>query len=191
MDLFHRGRLSTVRGYGQRGFLVAADALQFAGALRDSIADIVFVDPPFNLGKDYGGATVLENKSRVAYEIYMRHLFREVVRCLKPGGALFLYHIPYWASVFASDLNERLEFRHWIAVAMKNGYVRGKNLYPAHYALLYYTKGKPRRFKRPRVPPSRCRHCNGMVKDYGGYTRFVQRGLNLRVAEEITPVNWA
>ena len=36
---------------------------------------------------------------------------------------------------------------------MKNGFARGKKLYPAHYALLYFTKGMPASFQRPKILP--------------------------------------
>jgi site-specific DNA-methyltransferase (adenine-specific) len=64
-----------------------------------------------------------------------------------------------------------LLFRHWIAVSMKGTFPRGKKLYPAHYALLYFTKGLPATFNRDEVrqPVPACRHCGGDVKDYGGH----------------------
>lgn len=162
----------------------------FCKALRTEIADIVFLDPPFNLGKEYGVARWLENGDPDAYEFYMKKLLREAIRILKPGGALFLYHLPYWATKFSQELLEQLRFRHWIAIAMKNGFVRGKNLYPAHYALLYYTKGEPARFARPRLEPQLCRHCQKLVKDYGGYTNIIRsKGINLSdFWDDLSPV---
>lgn len=175
---------------GERGYLAHADALTFSRSLRGEIADIVFLDPPFNLGKDYGVARWLENGDADAYEFYMEKLIREMVRILKPGGAFFLYHLPYWASRLSHELLERLQFRHWIAIAMKNGFVRGENLYPAHYALLYYTKGKPAWFTRPRLKPQVCRHCENLVKDYGGYRGIIeQKGINLSdFWDDLSPV---
>ncbi|MFQ5849983.1 MAG: DNA-methyltransferase [Candidatus Binatia bacterium] len=173
-----------------RGFLVLADAMKFALRLRSEIADIIFIDPPFNLGKKYGVAQWLEKGDADSYEFYMKRLLREAVRVLKPGGALFLYHLPYWASRLSQELLGQLQFRHWIAIAMKNGFVRGQNLYPAHYALLYYTKGEPAHFTRPRLEPKVCRHCQKLVKDYGGYTSIVQqKGLNLSdFWDDLSPV---
>lgn len=164
--------------------------MAFCKALRPEIADIIFLDPPFNLGKEYGVARWLENGDPDAYEFYMKKLLREAIRILKPGGALFLYHLPYWAAKLSQELLEQLRFRHWIAIAMKNGFVRGKNLYPAHYALLYYTKGEPARFARPRLEPQLCRHCRRLVKDYGGYTSIIQRkGINLSdFWDDLSPV---
>jgi site-specific DNA-methyltransferase (adenine-specific) len=174
----------------ENGFITQGDALAFCRALRSGIADIVFLDPPFNLGKEYGVARWLENGDADAYELYMKKLIREMVRVLKPGGAFFLYHLPYWASRLSQELLGQLHFRHWIAIAMKNGFVRGNNLYPAHYALLYYTKGTPARFARPRLEPQLCRHCRGLVKDYGGYTGIIQsKGINLSdFWDDLSPV---
>lgn len=72
---------------------------------------------------------------------------------------------------------------------MKNGFPCKRRLYPAHYSLLYFTKGQPKRFKRPKIDTPRCRHCNEYLKDYGGYERFVRRGINLSdVWEDVSPV---
>jgi site-specific DNA-methyltransferase (adenine-specific) len=63
-------------------------------------------------------------------------------------------------------------------------------LYPAHYSLLYYTKGKPNTFRRIRTPIERCRHCEGELKDYGGHRGSLNgKGINLTdVWTDIPPV---
>lgn len=170
--------------------VVEADSLAFLRALRDESADLVFLDPPFNLGKPYGSARARDD--RLSARDYFRQLCRVLEECvykLRPGGALFLYHIPRWAIRFAPILQRQLVFRHWIAIAMKNGFVRGPSLYPAHYALLYFTKGEPTTFTRPKIPAPRCRHCGDYVKDYGGYKSFIEAGINLSdVWDDLSPV---
>lgn len=187
---FHRANKLRITSVPGLGFLANEDALEYSRSLRAEIADLVFLDPPFNLGKDYGVGSWLEHGDEEVYEFYLRRVLREMVRILKPGGSLFLYQLPFWASRLSEELQRALEFRHWIAVGMKNGFVRGQRLYPAHYALLYYTKGKPRAFSRPRLDPKYCRHCGGLVRDYGGYTALVeQKGLNLSdLWEDLSPV---
>lgn len=189
-DIFHKSEPLSIEAVGNKGFLVRADAKAFLCSLKSKFADIVFLDPPFNLGKNYGFDSHLEHADTETYEAYMKQVMSEAVRILKPGGALFLYHLPYWASRFCGDLQKVLTFRHWIAVSMKNGFVRGKHLYPAHYALLYFTKGEPARFRRPRYPAKKCRNCGGLVKDYGGYTHIIRRkGINLSdFWEDVSPV---
>jgi site-specific DNA-methyltransferase (adenine-specific) len=176
--------------YKRSGFFTAMDGLKFLNALRDEVADIIFLDPPFNLGKDYGIKSQLETAHPARYEQYMNALLAQSTRVLRTGGALYFYHVPYWASRLSKILQGHLTFRHWVAVSMKNGFVRGERLYPAHYALLYYTKGQPQQFVRPRNPPDACRHCGGLVKDYGGYVDIINsRGINLSdIWDDLSPV---
>ena len=99
---------------------------------------------------------------------------------IETGGAFFLYATPELAVQFAPIMGERLQFRHWIALTMKGTYPRGKKLYPAHYALLYYTKGTPRVFNKVRTPIETCRHCGRELRDYGGHRdKMNSEGVNL------------
>ncbi len=166
------------------------DALQLLCRLPDEYASLLFLDPPFNLGKHYGGATSPERDDPDRYLQYMRRVLRESARVLDQGGSLFLYHLPYWASRLAPALHESLDFRHWIAVSMKAGFVRGRRLYPAHYALLYFSKGEPAAFERPRLQPRRCRKCGETVNDYGGYLHIIEeKGINLSdIWDDLSPV---
>ena len=68
----------------------------------------------------------------------------ECCRVLKQGGSLFFYATPSIAINLGAFLNGIMTFRHWIALCMKGTYSRGDKLYPAHYALLYYSKGSPK-----------------------------------------------
>jgi site-specific DNA-methyltransferase (adenine-specific) len=173
-----------------QGDIVCGDALEFLNALREESADIIFLDPPFNLGKRYGRkgtrADLVEDE---AYISYLTSIIERSALILKEGGALYLYHLPRWAFRLANVLERHLTFRHWIAISMKNGFVRGTSLYPAHYSLLYFTKGKPSHFLRPKLEPPRCRHCDEYIKDYGGYKKFISNGINLSdFWEDLSPV---
>ena len=172
------------------GALVNCDALDFLRGVRPGAADVIFLDPPFNLGKVYGSAEAMDDRlDESTYEKYMVDILRAGADALAPGGSLFLYHIPRWAMRLSRTLDEHLQFVHWIAISMKNGFVRGRRLYPAHYALLHYSKGSPSVLNRPKIPPEVCRHCGDYVKDYGGYKSFVEDGVNLSdVWEDISPV---
>lgn len=185
-----RPTAALARPFGRSGLLVEVDALRLLRALRDGVADVVFLDPPFNLGKDYGVASRFESTSDEAYAHALGQVLLELPRVLSPGGSAYLYHIPRWAVEFVSVLGEQLDFRHWIAVSMKNGFVRRESLYPAHYSLLHYSNGPLATFRRPKVQPSECRHCGRYTKDYGGYAQIIERqGLNLSdVWDDVSPV---
>ena len=163
------------------GLLYGTDCFNLFAALKDEAIDCVFADPPFNLGKDYGRGAV---KDALAKRDYLKWSFAwldECVRLLAPGGALFVYMLPQWGYHLASHVEERgMLFRHWIALSMKGTFPRGRKLYPAHYALLYFTKGEPKTFNRVRLPIPACRHCGKDIKDYGGHRKYLNPlGLNL------------
>lgn len=147
--------------------------------MKSGVIDTVFADPPFNIGKDYKNGYV-DNVGCGEYKTWCEKWLLECCRVLKPGGALFVYATPELAIKFAHIIGSSMVFRHWIAISMKGTYPRGKKLYPAHYALLYYTKGTPRVFNRLRLPIETCRHCGKEIKDYGGHrNKMNPDGVNL------------
>lgn len=171
--------IATPRLTTTHGLLFQADCIDLLDAVRSESISTVFADPPFNLQKEYRNGF----QDQWQDEDYLTWSYRwidECCRVLVPGGALFIYVLPRWAFHFAAHLDGQMEFRHWIALSMKGTFPRGQKLYPAHYALLYFTKGKPRVFNRVRVPVPACRHCGGDLKDYGGHRKYLNpEGLNL------------
>jgi len=194
-----RHTLQIHRGYADgrgdtKGTICRADALDFMRSLPALSASIVFLDPPFNLGKIYSGAGRAQDlRPEAEYGAWLLDVLDESVRALQHGGTLYLYHLPIWAMRLGHHLEGRLEFRHWIAVSMKNGFVRGQRLYPAHYALLMFTKGAPTVLNRPKLQPVACRHCGKYIKDYGGYRSIIEaKGINLSdYWDDISPVRHA
>lgn len=171
------------------GVLFQEDCLDVLGRMNSETIDTVFADPPFNLGKDYKNG-FNDRIDREAYLSWCRRWIFECSRVLKPGGAFFLYATPELALTFGSYMQEILTFRHWIALSMKGTYPRGRKLYAAHYALLYFTRGEPRVFNRLRLPIPTCRHCGGEIKDYGGHrNKLNPEGLNLTDFWEDTSPN--
>ena len=174
----------------RHGLLFQADCMKLFASLKKETIDCVFADPPFNLGKTYGNGEVNDALGKEEYLKWSYSWLDECVRILDVGGALFVYILPKWGYHFATYLEEKaMLFRHWIAVSMKGTFPRGKKLYPAHYGLLYFTKGEPKLFNRVRVPIPTCRHCGKEIKDYGGHRKYLNpKGLNLTdIWEDTSP----
>ena len=172
------------------GMLFNADCLKVLPAIRSESADVIFADPPFNLGKNYSNG-VSDDLADAEYLAWSQTWLTECIRTLKPGGALFLYNLPKWnIHLGAFIANQGLLFRHWIAVSIKLCLPIPGRLYPAHYSLLYFTKGKPAVFRNIRTPILTCRHCGKEIRDYGGHRDAMNPlGVNLTdVWDDIPPV---
>lgn len=174
----------------QCGVLYKADILEILPYIRTDSIDTVFADPPFNLSKVYG-SRVNDNLSEKEYISWCKEWLDQCIRIVKPGGAIFIYNLPKWNIVLGNYMTESgLMFRHWIAVNIKLSLPIPGRLYPSHYSLIYYTKGKPKTFRKIRTPIEICRHCGKEIKDYGGHRRAMNpNGVNLTdVWNDITPV---
>lgn len=173
-----------------RGALFDGDCLTVLPLIKAASVDTVFADPPFNLDKKYG-ARSKDNLPEHKYVAWCKAWLDECVRALKPGGALFVYNLPRWNIILGAYLMERgLTFRHDITVEINSTLPIQGRLYPAHYSLLYFTKGKPKTFRKIRTPIELCRHCGGEIKDYGGHRHAMNpKGVNLKdVWTDIPPV---
>lgn len=172
------------------GALFEGDCMKYLPSIKDEVVDTIFADPPFNLGKKYGTNTN-DNIPDDDYLEWCRSWVKECVRILKPGGAFFLYNLPKWNILLGAYLTELgMSFRHWIAIEINSTLPIPGRLYPSHYSLLYYSKGKPAIFRKIRTPIQVCRHCGKEVKDYGGHRGALNpKGLNLKdVWTDIPPV---
>jgi site-specific DNA-methyltransferase (adenine-specific) len=175
----------------QLGTLFAADNMTVLPCIANEVIDTVFADPQFNLGKEYSAST----DDRLPDEEYLDRCHRwlaECVRVLKPGGSLFVYNLPRWNVLLGAHLMTTLglDFRHWIAMDKSASLSIAGRLYPSHYSLLYFSKGKPKTFHRLRTPIQTCRHCGGEIKDYGGHRGALNPdGITLKdVWTDIPPV---
>jgi site-specific DNA-methyltransferase (adenine-specific) len=168
----------TLEYLGAHGMLFRADALQLLANIKDSSVDLVFADPPFNLGKDYNTPDFRDEIGTEFYKGWCRTWLLEVVRVLKPGGSLFLYHLPKWLIELGHWLNtiHGVEYKSWIALNMKSGFPIKGRIHPAHYGMLHYIKkGATPTFNTVRTKSPTCRHCKKLIRDYGGYIGKYQR----------------
>ena len=68
---------------------INSDLLAALPYLPDEFADLIIIDPPYNLTKNFGGKIFSERKDS-AYEDYLMSWFPLVCRKLKPNGSLYM-----------------------------------------------------------------------------------------------------
>lgn len=87
--------------------IVNADLLEIIDLIPDNIADLIIVDPPYNLSKDFNGLSFSKMKSE-KYVDYLRTWFYKVCDKLKPTGTLYMCGDWKCTSLLQSILEERL-----------------------------------------------------------------------------------
>jgi site-specific DNA-methyltransferase (adenine-specific) len=145
--------------------IIQGDCIEILKKFPDNSVDMVFVDPPYNLGKEY--ELYEDNKEAREYIAWCEKWLTEIVRETKPTGSIFVMNIPRWLTYFAEHLNKKAYFKHWI-VWNSMGKPKGKTLLPSHYGILWYVKSKEFKFYDIRAPHPRCRKSNELIADWGG-----------------------
>lgn len=69
--------------------LINADLSDVIDTIPDGIADVIIIDPPYNLTKDFNGMT-FSARSDEEYEQYLRTWFHKVCKKLKANGSVYL-----------------------------------------------------------------------------------------------------
>ncbi len=153
------------------GKLFNCDCNTFAEQVHEGVVDTVFVDPPFNVGKDYGFCgeekKIDDSMKEDAYNRWVESWLRECVRMLKPGGTLFYYNISRWTIPHGAFLMYSLgmSLRHAITVNINGQMPVPGRLMQQGYSLLYLVKGeRPSTFHPIRTPVKYCRNRNCKVK---------------------------
>jgi len=98
----------------------------------------------------------------------LRFCLSECVRVLKNGGLLFVQGRPNYLPELGVYLDQRLNFKYWIAIESEIQY-RVTGLPSVHAAVLLFAKGNERfNVSRTRFPHQYCAFCGKTLKDWGG-----------------------
>ena len=69
--------------------VICADMLEAMQRISDEMADLIILDPPYNLTRDFGGSSFTARNDQ-EYEEYLRSWMHTVCQKLKPTGSLYL-----------------------------------------------------------------------------------------------------
>jgi len=119
------------------------DCIEIMRTLPDKSIDIVFADPPFNIGIKYD-----VHNDNMPYEEYYKwseKWIKEAYRLLKNNGTIYIAI----GDEFAAEINIILKrtglyFRNWIIWYYTFGQNQRKKFNRAHNHILYFTKNKER-----------------------------------------------
>lgn len=121
------------------------DCVKGMGGLPDESVDLVFADPPFNIGCDYDAYD--DKKTDAAYCDFCRDWGAQVYRILKPNGSFWLAIGDEYAAelkvLFTRDPRVgSFHLRSWVIWYYTFGVNCAKKFTRSHTHLLYFTKSK-------------------------------------------------
>lgn len=118
--------------------IICGDCLKLMPQLPDGCVDLVFADPPFNVGKDYGSGP--EGDQRKDYFGWCKSWIREGFRILKPSGSFYLMNITRNIGELQCIMNKRGVFVNLIIWKNVCSWAGKRAYYPKYQPILFYGK---------------------------------------------------
>lgn len=100
--------------------IVCADTTKLLSRLPDAFADLIIIDPPYNLSKDFNGLT-FKAMNFNDYANYLRSWFHQVCQKLKPTGSLYICGDWKCTSALQSVVEEELTILNRITWQREKG----------------------------------------------------------------------
>ena len=136
----------------------------------DNTIDTIIVDPPYNIGKDFGNDS--DKRTLVDYLDWCNEWFVESYRVLKPGGSMFIYGFSeILAHIF---VNIEYETKKWLVWHYTNKTVPHYKLWQrSHESIIHVWKGDKPNFNLDDV---REEYTESFIQNSAGKTRKGTKG---------------
>ncbi len=123
--------------------ITVADSTKLLNDLPEAWVDLVFADPPFNIGYLYHNYD--DKKSVDEYVDWSEQWMRAVYRALKPTGSFYLAIGDEFAADLAVVARRKIGFnmRNWIIWHYTFGQQTKKKFAKSHTHILYFSKQEP------------------------------------------------
>lgn len=133
-------RLYDAAGVPETNQIIQGDSIELLNRGPEGWVDLVFADPPFNIGYLYDGYE--DQKPLDAYLDWSRQWMKAVHRALKPNGSFFLAIGDDYAADLTVIARRELGFsmRNWIVWHYTFGQQPKHKFARSHTHILYFTK---------------------------------------------------
>lgn len=111
--------------------LINGDALEILPTIETESVELIFVDPPYNIGKDFGLGSV--NMAQENYLRWMREWFEHLVRILHPNGSMYIMNATQNMAYIDMMARERLHVMSRIIWHYDSSGVQAKKSYGSMY----------------------------------------------------------
>ena len=120
--------------------VLCGDSVEILRAAKEPFADLVFADPPFNIGYKYD--QYHDRKKHKKYLAWTRDWIGECVRVLKPHGSIYIAIGDEYAAHIKLILEDELglTLRNWVIWHYTFGQQTKNKFARAHTHILYFVK---------------------------------------------------
>src|SRR3970040_2582341 len=131
--------------------LLVGDCLKVMSKMPSESIDLVITDPPFNIGKDYGG--IYDDKKQFdEYLQWCKKWLTECIKLLKKDGSLYLFNYPENNAYILPFLKEKMVFRRWMTWHYPTNTGHSKfNYTRTQHSVLFCTTTDHQKFNRDAV----------------------------------------
>ncbi|MDD5483498.1 MAG: transcriptional repressor LexA [Kiritimatiellae bacterium] len=156
--------------------IISGDAVQELRKLPGNSCDIIIIDPPYNIGKDFGNN--IDKRELCEYVSWGKSWINEAIRIIKPTGTIYVYG---FSEILAHLSVEMPINKRWLIWHYTNKNVASLHFWQrSHEAIICAWKGKPL-FNRDEV---REPYTEGFLNGAAGKTRKGTLGRFSRAGKE-------
>jgi len=131
--------------------LICGDCLEKMKKMPSESTDLIITDPPFNIGKDYGGV-YKDRKKHEEYIEWCKTWLLECIRILKKHGSLYLFNYPENNAYLLPFIQKNMIFRRWMTWHYPTNTGHSKTNYTrTQHSIIFATKTKKAKFNRDAV----------------------------------------
>lgn len=119
--------------------IILGDAVKELRKLPDKSCDVIIIDPPYNIGKDFGNNN--DKRELNEYVEWSKNWINEAIRIMKPTGTMFIYGF----SEILAHLSVEIPIKkRWLIWHYTNKNVASLNFWQrSHEAIICAWKDKP------------------------------------------------
>lgn len=129
--------------YNERCMAVRGDCLQVLRLIRSGSANLIFADPPYNLGKDFGNQSD-RWESVSDYIAWCESWIEECMRILQDSGTMYLMTATQYMPYLDLYLSERYNVLCRIVWAYDSSGVQSKKMFGSLYEPILMVNKSPR-----------------------------------------------
>lgn len=119
--------------------IILGDSVEELRKLPNNSCDVVIIDPPYNIGKDFGNNT--DKRELSEYVKWSKKWINEAIRVMKPTGTMFIYG---FSEILAHLSVEITINKRWLIWHYTNKNVASLNFWQrSHEAIICAWKDKP------------------------------------------------